>query len=729
MREISIFNSVLVALLCCQAGSAQQIRSLPTIGVPASGRQETGQQESVSVFELPPITPVASPSGKRDENLNKITRLAALPGFQPAVSRQAEQVLELGPIEQLPEDPHGDAPGPLERDLDPTPSSESNVPPTEQVFTPLESAKGTFQPLPTPADTPRVPGWDAGLISEPNLEDSLTWWKSVVANPLDPTMSAQPVDANILVYLALRNSPRIEAISQEPLIRELQVVEADSEFDAVRYVRSQFEDRVDPVGNTLTVGGGESFLKDNLWSADAGFRRKARNGAAVELNQRLGFQNSNSNFFFPQNQGTATLALNVTQPLLRGRGAYVNQAQILIAQAAGGASWETFQAELQDELLSVISGYWRLYLNRSVYLQKKRNVERGEEVLNRLEGRNGLDSLPNQITRARSSVQTRKTELANALRDVRNAETEIRRLIADTSWMGGSLTELVPAELPQTDFIDLPLEQIVATALAHRPEIREVMNRARIATIQEHVSANDLLPELSLLFGTYVSALRADSGILNAFQDQFGQVKPGYNVGFNFEVPYRNRAARSRLAQRRLQVRVIRAEVAEIAQNVIAESQIALRRVKSAGETLVAAEQAIRAARADREQFEKRWEAFALVEGDLADGQTPTTVLDQLLESHDRLASAELVFVQSEQEMKVAEFALQRAMGTLLMRQNVTASRSVHGDTPQMNLLKDGIPVESDSVPAAIEGIPVNEVPIEAWETDVVHPVGAENSR
>ena len=561
---------------------------------------------------------------------------------------------------------------------------------------PGASETSVISPMPTSAPESQV---YAPMQPTHDASQSLTWWKSVVGQPLDSTSQVETVDANILVYLALRNSPRIEAISQEPLIRELQIVEADSEFDAVNYVRSQFEDRVDPVGNTLTVGGGESFLKDNLWSADAGFRRKVRNGAQVELNQRLGFQNSNSNFFFPQDQGTATLALNVTQPLLRGRGDFVNQAQILIAQAAGGASWETFHAELQDELLAVVNAYWRLYLTRSVYLQKKKNVERGDEVLGRLEGRSELDSLPNQIARARSSVQTRKTELANALRDVRNAETEIRRLIADTSWMSGNRTELVPGELPSSQFIDLPLEQIISTALEHRPEVREIMNRARIATIQERVSANDLLPELSLLFGTYVSALRGDTGIENAFQDQFGQVKPGYNVGFNFEVPYANRAARSRFAQRRLQVRKIRAEVDEVAQNVIAESQVSLRRVKSAGETLIAAEEAIRAARADKEQFEKRWEAFALVEGDLADGQTPTTILDQLLESHDRLASAELVYVQAEQELKVSEFSLQRAMGTLLLRQNISTVRSVDGDMPRMDIIKDGSPVsEGDPV-------------------------------
>lgn len=532
-------------------------------------------------------------------------------------------------------------------------------------------------------------------------DNSMTWWKAAVMQPLDGTRPTESVDANLLVYRALQSSPRIQAVSQDPLIRELQIVEADADFDPVNFVRSQFEDRVDPVGNQLTVGTGESFLKDNIWSADIGFRKRARTGANWELNQRLGFQNSNSTFFEPQDQGTATLALNVTQPLLRGRGRYVNESQILIAQATNGAAWQTFHAELQDELLGVVSAYWDLYLRRSIFLQKQRNVARGQKILSRLEGRAGLDSLPSQIARARSSVQTRRTELANALRDVRNAETEVRRRIADNSWMSGGGSELIPAELPSQLTFQLPLEQVVYSAMQHRPEVNEAMNRVRIASIQRDVSANELLPELSLLMGTYVSALRGDTGILNAFQDQFGQVKPGYSVGVNFELPYGNRAARSRLAQRQLQVKKIRAEVDEVMQTVIAESQIALRRVESASETLVAAIEAIKAAHADRNQFERRWESFALVEGDLADGQNPTNVLDQLLDSQDRLASAELVFVQAERELKVAEVALQRAMGTLLMAQNVGTARGFEGDTPRLDIFKDGNPL-----PSIATGIP-----------------------
>lgn len=572
------------------------------------------------------------------------------------------------------------------------PSPPEDIDKNLEEFAPVKTSKTWAPPVVPKSPTQHMAPESPSASVQPatnveTLDEEVAWWKSRVGQPLHMQNTAQPVDTNGLVLEALRGSPLIKAVSKTPLIRELQVVEADAEFDTVTFLDSQFQDRVDPVGNSLTTGG-EPFLKDNIWSAEGGIRKRLRNGGDYRLSQTLGFQNSNSTFFTPQDQGTATLALNVTQPLLRGRGRYVNQAQILIAQSSGSAAWDTFKADLQEELEGMVTAYWDLYLQRSIFLQKKRNVERGQVMLDRLMGRKELDSLPAQIARAKSAVLTRRTELANAFRDVRNAETEIRRRVADKNWQASQSVELLPVELPFAQSSGLELEQVVYTALENRPEIAEAIRRIRIAGVQRDVSANELLPELNLLMGSYVSSLRGDTGILNAFQDQFGQVKPGYSVGLEYELPYRNRAARSRLQQRNLQFRRLQNELENVIQNVIAESQVATRQVSSSFETLKAAKEAVVASRADLVQNEKRWESFALVEGDIADGQSPTVVLDQLLDSQERLSQAENVFVEAEQGLKIAEVSLQRTMGTLLMHQQVDFSRSVKCDVPSIHINK-----------------------------------------
>lgn len=576
----------------------------------------------------------------------------------------------------------GNRPPNLASDPTPVEAGLTLEPPSQQVKLPpgnplsVSSDWQTQQDLsPPPVATTSVPA-----------NGKLFWWKSAVSTPiLAHSRTSESIDTQGLVYNTVKRSPRIRAISQNPLIREMQVIEAEAEFDTTSFLQTQFQDRVDPVGDNLSVtNDGTNFLDDHIWNANLGVRRKLETGATYEVNQQLGFRNSNLAFFNPQDQGTATLAINVTQPLLRGRGRYFNRSQILIAQKTTDVAWNTFKAELQNEIQQSVEAYWRLYFDRSVFLQKQRNVQRAKSILEKLEGRAGLDSLPSQIARARSAVLSRKTELANARRDIRNSETEIRRLIFNEDWQTNAATEMLPIELPQRDSFDLDLAQVITTALEHRNEIKEMIQRAKIAAIQRDISTNELLPELSFLLGSYISTLQGDSQIGDAFVDQFfgAGVKPGYSVGLEFEMPIGNRSAKSRMQQREFQLNRIKAEVDETMQNIIAEAQVALRRVESAHETMNAATEAMTAANMDLEQSIGRWEAFALVEGDLVEGQSPTTMLDQLLDAQDRLTAAEYVFAQAELELKNSETALQRTMGTLLMQQQVDYTQAGTDPTP-----------------------------------------------
>ena len=658
-------------------GGALQLPPLDSLNEVEPGEFRQLQLNSRAPNENSSFSPPDSMVFEVPATAGSVSKLQREPDLLPSLKSATSEATQVAPPVAPPEAP---------------PVHPVDIDKQVEKFAPVKTSDTWAPPVIAKSPTQHMASESPSAAVQPvttveTIQEDVAWWKSRVGQPLHFQNNSQPVDTNGLVFEALRSSPLIKAVSKTPLIRELQVVEADAEFDPVAFLDSQFQDRVDPVGNSLTTGG-EPFLEDNIWSAEAGIRRRLRNGADFDISQTLGFQNSNSTFFTPQDQGTATLALNVTQPLLRGRGRYVNQAQILIAQSSGSAAWDTFKIDLQEELEGVVSAYWDLYLQRSIFLQKKRNVERGQVMLDRLMGRKGLDSLPAQIARAKSAVLTRRTELANAFRDVRNAETEIRRRVADKNWQASQSIELLPMEMPFAQSSGLELEQVVYTALENRPEIAEAIRRIRIAGVQRDVSANELLPELNLLLGTYVSSLRGDTGIENAFQDQFGQVTPGYSFGLEYELPYRNRAARSRLQQRNLQFQRLQNELENVIQNVIAESQVATRQVSSAFETLKAAREAVVASRTDLVQNEKRWESFALVEGDIADGQSPTIVLDQLLDSQERLSQAENVFAEAEQGLKIAEVSLQRIMGTLLMHQQVDFSRSVNRDVPSIHINK-----------------------------------------
>jgi len=524
------------------------------------------------------------------------------------------------------------------------------------------------------------------------------WWRMEVASEICQLPQSEKLDVETLIQLTLRGSPYLQAISQEPLVRDEDTSIARADFDPVLFARTLYDDRTDPVGNTLTTGG-LPFLKDNIWTGQAGVRRKYFTGGKIEASQLLGFQNSNSRFFVPQDQGTATLAINLQQPLLRGAGQTYNRSQIVIAQLNAGASWDEVAAQLQDELSGAVITYWELYASRARYLQMLRNYNRGVEVLKRLEARSEYDVQALQLAQARAAVSSRNVELANALRDVRNLETEIRRIVGDSQLVNSDQIELLTTEPPLEVVDPLELAQTVEVALANRPEIRRAMAKLKAAAVQSDVTRNEMLPDLSLLFGTYVKGLKGDSALGQAWEQQFVNSTPGYSAGLQYEFPWRNRAAISRNRQNRLEYVRSQAELEKVTVDVIADNQKKYRTLKSAIETLNSARIALDAAWMELSQVQARWEAFPLIEGDWYEGQTQSLLLDQLLNAQQKVTEHEREVTNAEVEMKRAQIALKRAMGTILDYYQVSTDTVWADGMPQVEYNASGAPFAPSSEP------------------------------
>jgi outer membrane protein TolC len=525
-------------------------------------------------------------------------------------------------------------------------------------------------------------------IGQSELDSDETWWRNGVREPFCQLPHAETLDVATLVHLTLRGSKHLQAISQEPLIRELDIAIARSNFDPNLFARTLYDDRTDPVGNTLTTGG-LPFLKDNIWTGQTGVKRKLFAGGNVEVSQLIGFQNSNSRFFVPQDQGTATLSLNYQQPLLRGAGKFYNCSQIVMAQVNSGASWNHVAAKVQDELARAAITYWELYSKRASYLQKHRNYERSLGILERLEARAQYDTQALQIAQARAAVTARKMELANALRDVRNTETEIRRIVGDADWVRQQSVELLTIESPVVVDEHFDLESAVQTSLANRPELRQAVQRVRVAAIKSNVSRNEILPDLSLLFGTYVKGLAGDSRIEQAWTEQFNNSTPGYSVGLQYAFPWQNRAATSRNRQTQLELIRQQNELEQTTIDIVTETQQNHRRLASGMETLNAAQVALNAAQAELNQVLARWESFAIVEGDWSEGQTQSLLLDQLLAAQQKLTTSESIVTESEKEVKTAQIALRRSMGVLLTYYQVSTDTVIINGTCQVDLHSD----------------------------------------
>ena len=524
------------------------------------------------------------------------------------------------------------------------------------------------------------------------------WWEQPVGESLT---DAPPLRMGVesVILGTLMHSPQVRVLSDEPVIRRTAITEAEARFDPRTFMESKFIDTSDPVGSSLTTGGADRYI-DQTWTYSAGVRKRTLTGVQLEASQKIGYQDNNSIFFVPNQQGTGRLSLSFTQPLLNGFGKAYNESLIVIAEIETAAAYAQLTSDLETLLLDVHRAYWGLYLERTALLQKRKFYRMAVDIQQELEARREVDVVDSQIARASAAVAMREAAAIRGETMVKNAESRLRALIDDPALSTAERVELVPIEQPNPELLNVDLHAALATALAHRAEIDRTAKDIHAAAIRADMAEHDLLPILDLVLETYVSGLEGQSDVGTALEEQFNEGRPSYTAGLRFEVPYGNRAAKARLLRRRVEVRRLTSQLAATMAAVRSEVEIAVREVATSYHEMLSREQAMAASESEIRYLSERWRLLP------GDQQLAGVLLSDLLSSQDRLAAAELGFASAHVAYQVASIDLKRATGTLLDFEAITRVEACEGGLPAIILDKQRqeIPVES-IVPQPTSGL------------------------
>ena len=304
--------------------------------------------------------------------------------------------------------------------------------------------------------------------------------------------------------------------------------------------------------------------------------------------------------------------------------------------------------------------YWALYSARAEYHQRKKLLNSAQTVLRKLEGRAQVDTIPRQILRARAAVARAQTRIQRTLARGKDAEAQLRLLVNSPGMLNGGPAELLPLETPNTVTENASLQEVLHTALINRPDISEAIRKMRAAGVRHGVSQNEILPRLDLLVETYVSDLAGRSNIGQAIRGQFLDNRPGYTVGLELEVPIGNRAALAKREQRRWELKrsinVFRATV----EKSLTDVEIANREVATSYSEMLSRFQSMSAAENESRYLQDRFEVLPAAE------DSATLLLEDLLDSFERLADEETSFVQAQADHALALVVLKKELGVLL---------------------------------------------------------------
>ena len=475
-----------------------------------------------------------------------------------------------------------------------------------------------------------------------------------------PALEADPVvrmPLQEIMQRAVANNLDVRVAGYGPAIESTRTVEAEARFDPAFFVNSQFQRN-----NREQAASFTSTDQADVFTTQVGVRQNLPSGGQAELRNDFNRTRGRGDtaFFDPNPFYTSELVLQVTQPILRDFGNVINRARITISRNNQRISLLDFRNQLEETAAELEQTYWQL-------VQAERDVRINERLLDEtlrtaevLWRRRGQDVTRVQLSQANASVEQRRATLIGAKARVRDLSDRLKRLMNDPDVPVASATLVLPGSPPVQEPVRFDLEDQITTALENRLELGQQQLRADSARIAAEVARNNLLPQLNIV-GT-VSAQGLDDNFGTALEEQADFSDISWAIGFQFEIPIGNRAARATNERARLQLQQAIDQYANLIQQVALDVRTAMRDVDTRWDQIIASRQS---------RFAQEDALLAINQREEAGEQLTPTFVQLKLDQQERFAQSASAEAEAVSNYNNALAVLERAKGTLLRYNNI----------------------------------------------------------
>ncbi len=389
------------------------------------------------------------------------------------------------------------------------------------------------------------------------------WQKADVSLDVGPTLTGEDPSAVRLslktaIQTAVRNNLGVQAARLEEGITQARIEQAESAFDATFFASTNFNRSTQPtVGIVFPGPGGPTQIIPDVddsrsWAFETGIRQRTVTGGGFEVAFGGGSNEQwPSDLYDPNPAMSSAVRLGLTQPLLRGFGSDVNEAQIRLARNADRAALQQLRARLLATVAEVEGAYWQVVLSRQNLIIAEWLVAAGVEVRDVLAKRRQYDATLAEYANAVATVEQRKANVIQARLALAQVTNTLKLLVNSPDLPVGAETVVVPVDLPVSAPVRYSLREGVVTAVANSPTVLQALLGIDNASIQSIVADNQRLPQLDL--NAQLSYFGLDSG----FEDSVNQLGSGdfvdYLVGATFSQLIGNRYGESLYREARLE--------------------------------------------------------------------------------------------------------------------------------------------------------------------------------
>lgn len=396
------------------------------------------------------------------------------------------------------------------------------------------------------------------VFQKPRTEVELLPPVQLAEKILETMADGKPVkqlELNLRSYLELVMANNTDVAIQRLNVETYKnaITRAFSAFDPVILARITSGKTNSPVTSVLDSFGTTSSQTIANVSRPASFNYSQTLQEGLQINTNYTGQRSTTtsanSLFNPLI--SSNLGVNLTQPLLRNRGYYINRIPILIARSRLKQSVFSVKSSVIGLVQNAESAYWDAILARDNLRVQQEALRLATEALARAQQELDLGAMsPLDIYNPQQNKATAEISVSQARFTLTQREDVLRRQI------GADLSpdiRVLPIKLTETVemAIDPPAvdtEAAVERALGARPDLKGVVEAMVQDDFQIKAAVNNLRPDLSLLasyaaYGRGGNFLTNTAGFGESLNELFAFSYPTYSFGVQLRFPVRNHSA------------------------------------------------------------------------------------------------------------------------------------------------------------------------------------------
>jgi len=383
----------------------------------------------------------------------------------------------------------------------------------------------------------------------------------------------------------------------------------------------------------------------------------------VGFNTSRQTDNDRNSFYNPS--FSSGLNFQITQPLLRNRWLFANQAPLVIARRNLSVSRSTFEAQVSDAILNLVTQYWGVVQARGNLEVARKSQDAADASYKRDKRALELGALPPlDIYRSESQLASRRVQTIQSEYQLKLAEDELRYTLGATvdPFLRALDLELTEAPAREEELLTIDAATALKEALDSRPELEAQRHLLANDDTSIRLAHNDLLPDLRLSAsyqGNGVSGTPGEGspGIPGGLGDSLNQAftfgYPTYGFSLNLNFPIRNRAAQADLGNALVSRRRNLYGERQLREQITLEVANAVHTLEQAKLSLAASRESLDLSRKNLTAEQRKYE--------LGSEQ-----VFFVLEAQTEVAQAEETVLQAEVAYQLAVTAVQHATGKLL---------------------------------------------------------------